>query len=343
MDGHDVTVVTPDQKMVEEIIELVDRASARRDHAALSEHKRMELHRLEGTLGHRPGEGSDPVLDLPGPAAMIVAHRHGRTVGYAHLSGNPATGDRSATEYALELVTDTADGSPVAGDAQPVVDDLLASALERVAGLGGGTVRLWVAEAGDVDDATAVAHGFRLERELIQMRCPLPVPAPIDPTTRPAAVLTTRSFRPGLDEEAWLATNNRAFAAHPEQGNWNLATLLEREQEPWFDPDGLLLFDYEGRLAGSCWTKIHHTAPPMGEIYVIGVDPDFQGRGWGRALTLAGLNWLAGRGLRLGMLYVDGDNRAAVSMYTSMGFTPDHVDKAYLREVDGIPDGTPAP
>ena len=50
------------------------------------------------------------------------------------------------------------------------------------------------------------------------------------------------------------------------------------------------------------------TDPPMGEIYVIGVDPDFHGRGWGRALTQAGLAWLAGRGLTVGMLYVDADN-----------------------------------
>jgi mycothiol synthase len=69
----------------------------------------------------------------------------------------------------------------------------------------------------------------------------------------------------------------------------------------------------------------------MGEIYVIGVDPDFHGRGWGRALTQAGLDWLAGQGLTVGMLYVDADNTAAVSMYRSMGFSDDHVDRSYLR------------
>jgi mycothiol synthase len=68
----------------------------------------------------------------------------------------------------------------------------------------------------------------------------------------------------------------------------------------------------------------------MGEIYVISVDPDFQGRGWGRALTLAGLDWLAGRGLWTGMLYVDGRNRQATAMYRSMGFTDHHVDRAYV-------------
>ncbi len=111
------------------------------------------------------------------------------------------------------------------------------------------------------------------------MRCPLPLPGRAG--ARPGRI-RTRPFRPGLDEEAWLATNNRAFASHPEQGHWDLATLLEREKEPWFDPEGLLLLEEDGRLAGSCWTKVHaDTDPPMGEIYVIGVDPRLPRTGLG--------------------------------------------------------------
>jgi mycothiol synthase len=87
-------------------------------------------------------------------------------------------------------------------------------------------------------------------------------------------------------------------------------------------------------VAASCWTKVHAQAdPPMGEIYVISVDPDFHGRGWGRALTRAGLDWLAHRGLTVGMLYVDADNVAATTMYRSMGFVEHHVDRAYLLTV----------
>ena len=69
----------------------------------------------------------------------------------------------------------------------------------------------------------------------------------------------------------------------------------------------------------------------IGEVYVVGIDPAAQGRGLGRALTLAGLHYLRGRRLGEVLLYVESDNSAAVHTYQQLGFTRFHVDAAYSR------------
>jgi mycothiol synthase len=168
-------------------------------------------------------------------------------------------------------------------------------------------------------DMFASAAGFGLTRCILQLRRRLPVS---DIRRDRYPMLATRSFRPGTeDEAAWLEVNNRAFAWHPEQSNWTLDDLHQRMAEPWFDADGFLLHEIDGRLAAFCWTKRHdEEAPPAGEIFVIGVDPDFQGRGLGGPMTLAGLDRMADTGLTVGFLYVESDNAAAVRVYAQLGF-----------------------
>ena len=188
------------------------------------------------------------------------------------------------------------------------------------------SVELEAEPAPDALDEVARAAGLELTRTLLQLRRPLPVP-PADRGTAPTDPVVVRSFRPGDDDDGWLEVNNRAFAWHPEQSGWTKENLAEREAEPWFRADGFLIHERaapagpEG-IDGFCWTKIHADHdPPLGEIYVIGVDPDAHGQGLGRALTLAGLDWLAGQGLTVGMLYVEADNDSAVHLYRDLGFT----------------------
>jgi mycothiol synthase len=157
---------------------------------------------------------------------------------------------------------------------------------------------------------------------LWQLRRPLTAPIP-DPQLPDGVAL--RAFRPGEDDEAWLALNAQAFAEHPEQGRWSPADLRVRLAEPWFDPEGFLLAAEEstGRLLGFHWTKVHERpgSARIGEVYVLGVDPTAHGGGLGRALTAAGLAYLRDRrGLDRVMLYVDESNTAAVALYERLGF-----------------------
>jgi mycothiol synthase len=290
---------------IAEVSQLLHEVAEADGHAPLGEHKWLDL--VHG--GRKGFAGFEARESIGGPL-----------VGYAQLS-------RGHDTWAVEVVVRPGHRSAKEG----VGVELLSTALGEARRLGGGHVHLWVAKPTADTDSMAEACGLTRGRDLYQMRRPLPIS---DPHPR----VETRHFQPGTDELTWLEVNNRAFASHPEQGDWTLDTLLEREAEPWFDPGGFLLHEREGRLAGSCWTKVHReTDPEMGEIYVISVDPDYQGLGLGRSLVLRGLDHLADLGLEVAMLYVDSASHPAVALYRALGFEVDHVDRAYTGDVSRVP------
>ena len=292
-----------DEADLAEVRDLLDAVEAADDHAALGEHKWLDL--LNG--GGRC---------FAGIVAEDPPHPH--PVGYAHLSANGT----EARRWGLEVAVDPEHRG--VGVEVALVD----TALDVAAAAGGGTLHFWVFRPTQIHDALAHRLGFTRGRELYQMRRPLPHPEA--PRWPPG--VRVRRFSPGQDEEAWLEVNNRAFAGHPEQGAWDRQTLEDREAEAWFDPGGFLLAEDADGLAGFCWTKVHE-GQGLGEIYVIAVDPSRQGTGLGRALVLGGLASLAERGLTTGMLYVDAANEAGVRLYRDLGFGVHHVDRAYVAEI----------
>ena len=182
---------------------------------------------------------------------------------------------------------------------------------------------------GDLPAARALAQRLSLirSRELSQMRSirAEPWPEPVWP-----ADVTVRTFLPGVDEGEFLAVNARAFAWHPEQGRLDQAGLLAEMRQDWFDPAGFFLaVDSADRIVGFHWTKVH--PGEIGEIYVLGVDPDSGRRGLGRPLALTGLAHLAAQGLSQFLLYVEGDNVAALKLYAALGFTVAATDVVYRR------------
>ena len=251
-------------------------------------------------------------------ARNLLVWQGGELAGFAHLDA----GDGQADGRSGELAVHPAHRRRGLGRA-------LLRALTSEAG--GGPLRLWA--HGDVPAAAALAAsaGLSRTRALWRMTRSLRVPL-AEPRLAPG--ISVRTFVPGQDEPEWLIVNGRAFADHPEQGRWTREDIDVREREPWFDPAGFFLAERGGRLVGFHWTKIHPAGPapgsaPVGEVYVLGIDPAGQGTGLGRALTLLGLHYLRDRGLGEVMLYVEESNVAAIKLYESLGFARASTDVMY--------------
>ncbi|MDL5202412.1 mycothiol synthase [Streptomyces sp. ALI-76-A] len=257
-------------------------------------------------------------LQLRGGSREGVSHllllAGGELVGYAQLE------DTDPVEApAAELVVHPSHRGH--GHGRALGSALLAASGKRL--------RVWAHGGHSAARHLAQVLGLTLFRELRQMRMPLGGLDLAEPVL-PEGV-TVRTFVPGADDSAWLAVNAAAFAHHPEQGSLTQRDLDDRKAEPWFDPAGFFLAERAGELVGFHWTKVH-AEERLGEVYVVGVHPGFQGGGLGKALTTVGLRHLAGRGLPTAMLYVDADNEAAVSVYERLGFVTYETDLMYRTE-----------
>jgi len=289
-----------------EVLTLVDTAARHDGVMPLSEH--VLLHLRHGGDEH----------DL-----HLRSMNGDQLIGYAHLDTTDSVEGSSA-----ELVVDPDHRRH--GIGQQLVYRLIELSPD-------GRLRLWA--HGGRADAGHLAHslGFTQARVLWQMRRSLlaTLPAPHWPEG-----IAVRSFRPGVDDEAWTDVNAAAFADLPDQGGWTLDDLRQRMAEDWFDADGFLIAasttgPTTGEIAGFHWTKVHgrdsHGHEPIGEVYVVGVAPAWRGTGLGRALVLAGLAHLRQAGLAQAMLFVDEANTAAIGLYESLGFTRWDADTLYRR------------
>ena len=302
-----------DQRVLAEVLDLIDATTAIDGHRPVGEHKHSHLR-----VGARGWVG-------------ILAYEGERLVGYAHTRWNPPG---AVPRLAVEIVVHPdrrEDG---------VARALLLETRGVLARAGGGQLWLWVHRVEDSQATLAARLGLDVQRELAFMTRrlderprELPVPAGIE----------IRSYRPGTDDAALLEVNNAAFEGHPENGGWDQDELAERTARDWFDPAGLLLAWRGEELLAFHWTKWHsHDSDetpahePVGEVYVLGVHPRAQGLGLGRVLLRAGLAHLHDRGARLAMLYVDSASTAAVALYRSEGFEVDYNEVCYVEHVPPV-------
>lgn len=298
------------------LIDLTDPAERGRIHALMGS--------CEAADGHLPFGDHELLAIQTGAVEDHVGfgvEDDGRLSGYGHLS-------RLGDAWFFEIAVDPERRGR--GIATRILDAIVAHAAAH----GGGTLSTWAyRQAPDVSGLARHA-GLRPSRTLIQMRlATLPSAAPPLPDG-----ITLDRFRPGTDDDEWLALNARAFAHLPDQGAWTRRDLRARTSAEWFAAGDVLTARRAGRLIGTCWTKLDphartHDDRQLGEIYVMALDPSEAGAGLGRALATTGLVHLAERGAEVGMLYVDKANIAAVAMYEALGFRTHHEDVCLITDV----------
>lgn len=324
-----ITQLPLDESARDDVLALAERAAAHDGAAPLPEQAVLAL--------RRPGSGHSAHV-------LIRAAEGADLLGYAQV--DVAGGKPYATEILVDPDRRRGGLGTVlltAARTLPVDGETLGPAHE---GAPAHPVAVW--SHGDLPQARAFAAARRLHRHRDLHVMARPVAhgdaAALEGDEFAAEGLRLDRFRPGADEEAWVRVNAAAFADHPEQGRMGVEDLRERQAEDWFDPTRLYLVrEAGGAEEGAAGDAQNAGADPLAflwmkqesgeqdaELYVLGVHPEAQGRGLGGRLTRVALADAARHGAARTILYVDGDNAAAIATYQRAGFEIERTEAQYL-------------
>lgn len=127
------------------------------------------------------------------------------------------------------------------------------------------------------------------------------------------------------EEDKLVQIQNRSFA-----GTWGfnpntLEEIVHGIRLPGCSPEDIILACDGENVIGYCWTRTYAgrdkvTRGDKGRIYMLGVNPDYRGKGIGKEVLLAGLSYLKSNGVAIVELTVDSENKAACALYRSAGF-----------------------
>ena len=202
-----------------------------------------------------------------------------------------------------------------------IATELITSGLRHVVQSGIPSAQVSVLETSASAKGLLNHLGFTFIRHFLEMRLAIS-DVQLPPAQQGAA--SSRKLKRG---EEYLLTEiqNRCFA-----GTWGFNPNTEEEITYRLNmhgrsPDDVILNYMEDRLVGYCWTIIDakenkKTDKSKGLIHMLGVDPHYRQQEIGRTILLNGLEDLKARGVDIVELTVDGENKAACSLYMSVGF-----------------------
>ncbi|HET7030942.1 MAG TPA: GNAT family N-acetyltransferase [Candidatus Limnocylindrales bacterium] len=166
----------------------------------------------------------------------------------------------------------------------------------------------------------------------------LPVDRPVPDAVWPEDVVA-RPFDRDRDVAAMAVIVNVAFADHPTPIVMEEEMIRASLDDPnILDEDVILLEERAtGELVGFCLMDIRRSDGAVisehGEIGMVGVRPDRQGKGLGRQLLRAGAHYLRGVGAPEIELAVNGRNESALGLYESEGYVRVRTRDRWVRPV----------
>jgi len=208
---------------------------------------------------------------------------------------------------------------------------LLNNATNRAKELGAKVAHVNIREDNMVAIRVLSRLGFSLVRRFLELRLDI---ADVGETVRdkiPSRLGTAMDEAgPGYrylqhgGEDKLTQLQNRAFA-----GTWgynpnSVEEITFRINSSTCSQEDIVLIYERDKAIGYCWTGIscEEGIPSIrkGRILMLGVDPDYRGKGIGKKLVLAALARLKNKGLQVAELTVDSENKAACALYQSLGF-----------------------
>jgi mycothiol synthase len=171
------------------------------------------------------------------------------------------------------------------------------------------------------------ANGFNAADEARMVYLVRPLNHPLEPSALPES-FTARPLLGQSEVEAYVELHRAAFGSKYMTIDWRRRSLTMPQYNPELD---LFIIAPDGRPAAFCIGWIHGG---KGQVEPLGVHPDFQGLGLGRAILHEGLRRLQQQGAS--EAYVDSwaGNETAINLYQSDGFRKAYESTVYFRQFE---------
>jgi mycothiol synthase len=144
-----------------------------------------------------------------------------------------------------------------------------------------------------------------------------------------------KTFRDGLDEDNWCAIINEAFEHSLGHVRMTPGKIEQWKIDPSYINGGMkLLWHYDKPVGTVALIKETHNNEEVIFIESIGVLNAYQGKGLGKNILRAGIDFAVNYGSKKVMLSVNGENEKAAELYFKEGFKKEALYKCYYYDMN---------